>query len=199
VLYDWSGALTGTAWFADGKTILCGLVGGYFGVVVTKWMLDIHVRTGDSFAVPVAVAIGIGRLACFSAGCCYGKPTALPWGMVFPRVDLQNRHPTQLYEAAFHLSAAAVLYGLWRRGAFRGQLIKLYFLAYFLYRLGTEFIRPEPQIWLGLTAYQWACLILIPLFAGLWAWDAGRGPATNVTEKDKPTDGKADPRMGIVR
>ncbi|MDH3719204.1 MAG: diacylglyceryl transferase, partial [Planctomycetota bacterium] len=49
VLYDWSGALTGTAWFADGKTILCGLVGGYFGVVVTKWMLDIQVRTGDSF------------------------------------------------------------------------------------------------------------------------------------------------------
>src|SRR5688500_16590831 len=52
VLADWDGLLSGAAWFTDGKTILTGLVGGYFGVVAAKWALGITVRTGDSFAVP---------------------------------------------------------------------------------------------------------------------------------------------------
>ena len=69
-----------------------------------------------------------------------------------------------------------MLYGLYRRQLFREQLIKLYFIVYFFYRLLTEFIRPEPQIWLGLTAYQWGCLVLIPLFTTLWIRDA-RGAA----------------------
>jgi phosphatidylglycerol:prolipoprotein diacylglycerol transferase len=172
VLSDWHGMLDGTAWFSDGKTILCGLVGGYFGVVATKWMLEIDVKTGDSFVVPVAVAVGIGRLACFSAGCCHGTATSLPWGVIFPIVDQRPRHPTQLYEAAFHLTAAVVLYWLLRHGTFRGQLVKLYFIAYFVYRFATEFIRPEARLWLALTGYQWACLVLIVVFAWLWLRDA---------------------------
>jgi phosphatidylglycerol:prolipoprotein diacylglycerol transferase len=76
VLSDWQGFLSGAAWFSDGKTILCGLVGGYAGVEVAKWALDIHVKTGDSFAVPVAAAVGVGRIACFVGGCCYGTSTS---------------------------------------------------------------------------------------------------------------------------
>jgi len=171
VLSDWQRMLSGAAWFSDGKTILCGLVGGYFGVEVAKWSLQIKTKTGDSFALPVAVSVGIGRLACFSAGCCYGTPTTLPWGVVFPTADTQLRHPTQLYETAFHLLAAAALYWLQRQGMFRGQLIKLYILAYLVYRFATEWIRPEAQLWLSLTGYQWACLVLIPMFIGLWIRD----------------------------
>lgn len=173
VLSDWRGMLTGAAWFADGKTILCGLVGGYVGVELAKWALDVRVKTGDSFAVPVAAAIGVGRLACFVGGCCYGTPTSLPWGVVFPNVDSQPRHPTQLYEAAFHLTAAVVLWRLRDRGVCRGQLVKLYFLAYFAYRFLTEFIRPEAKLFGALTGYQWACLVLAGLFACLWRRDAG--------------------------
>jgi hypothetical protein len=51
-------------------------------------------------------------------------------------------------------------------------LIKLYIIAYLCYRFFSEFIRPEPEIWLGLTAYQWAAVALIPLFACLWIRDA---------------------------
>jgi len=171
VLADWEGMLSGTAWFSDGKTILCGLVGGYFGVELTKWMLEIRVKTGDSFAVPVAASVGVGRIACFFAGCCYGTPTSLPWAVVFPTIDGQPRHPTQLYEATFHLTAAVVLWVLQSRGVFRGQLIKLYILAYLGYRFLTEFIRPEVQLWGGLTGYQWACLALMPVFVGLWVRD----------------------------
>jgi phosphatidylglycerol:prolipoprotein diacylglycerol transferase len=172
VLSDWQGFLSGAGWFSDGKTILLGLAGGYLGVEIAKWALDIHVKTGDSFAVPVAAAIGIGRLGCFVGGCCYGAPTNLPWGVVFPSVDSLPRHPTQLYEAAFHLCSAAVLWQLQQRGVFRGQLIKLYILAYLVYRFATEFIRPEAKLWGGLTGYQWACLALAPVFVGLWARDA---------------------------
>jgi len=178
VLADWPGLWSGAAWFSNGKTILCGLVGGYFGVELAKWALDIKVKTGDSFAVPVAAAVGIGRLGCFAAGCCYGTPTSLPWGVVFPEVDAVPRHPTQLYEAAFHLTAAVVLAVLHRRGLFRGQLIKLYIIAYLLFRFATEFIRPEARLWAHLTGYQWAALVLTVLFTWLWYRDSARTART---------------------
>ncbi len=165
VLADWDGFLSGKAWFTDGKTILAGLVGGYFGAEVTEWALGIRTKLCDSFAMPLAVGIGIGRLGCFYAGCCHGAPTSLPWGVDFG--DGLIRHPTQLYETAFHLTAAVVLWQLQQRGLFRGQLIRLYLVTYFVYRFGTEFIRPEPTIWLGLTGYQLAALVLAPFFA-LW-------------------------------
>jgi len=174
-LADWPGLLRGTAWFSHGKTIMCGIVGGYFGVEFTKWVLKIRVKTGDTFAAPVALAVAIGRLACFQAGCCYGTPTSLPWGIVFPTAKDDpycTRHPTQLYEFAFHLAAALVLWWLGSRGYFRGQLIKLYLLCYFVYRFSSEFIRPEPRFWFGLTAYQWAALALFALFSWLWWRDS---------------------------
>jgi phosphatidylglycerol:prolipoprotein diacylglycerol transferase len=172
VLSDWDGFLSGAAWFTDGKTIMFGLIGGYLGVEIAKLLLDVRVKTGDSFAVPVAVAVAIGRVACFNAGCCYGQPTTLPWGCIFPRVDDQPRHPTQLYETAFHLLAAIMLWQLQRRAIWRGQLIKAYFLAYFAYRFVSEFIRPEPHVLFGLTAYQWGAILFTPVFAVLWWWEA---------------------------
>lgn len=172
VLSDWDGMLTGMAWFSNGKTIVCGLVGGYFGVELAKWLLGIKIKTGDSFAVPVAAAVGVGRLGCYYAGCCYGAPTALPWGVVFPTVDSVPRHPTQLYEAAFHFLMAAILFWLQRRGLLRGQLIKLYIICYLVYRFFTEMIRPEARFAGGLTGYQWAVMLLIPLFGWLWMRDA---------------------------
>ena len=144
---------------------MAGLVGGYFGAEVTEWALDIRTKMCDSFAMPLAVGVGIGRLGCFHAGCCHGVPTSLPWGVDFG--DGLARHPTQLYETAFHLTAAVILWQLQRRGLLRGQLIRVYLVAYFVYRFGTEFIRPEATIWLGLTGYQLAALVLTPFFA-LW-------------------------------
>ena len=172
VLLDWEGFLSGTAWFDSGKTLVLGLVGGYFGVEAAKWALHIHVRTGDSFAAPVAAAIAVGRLACFSAGCCHGTVTDLPWAVDFG--DGLGRHPTQLYEFGFHLACAVILIRLQSQGLFRGQLIKLYIIAYLVYRFATEYIRPEPKLWLDLSAYQWAALLFVPIFALLWLRDSRR-------------------------
>ncbi len=175
VLADWEGLVSGRAWFDNGKTILFGLVGGYLGVEFAKWALDVRVKTGDSFAVPVAVSVAIGRLACFSAGCCFGRPTGFPWGVDFG--DGVPRHPAQLYEALFHSAAALGLYELKRRGLFHLQRIKLYILAYLAFRFVTEFLRPEPVVLLGLTSYQWAALGLAPVFLFLWARDRPAGIA----------------------
>jgi len=172
VLLDWEGFLSGTAWFDSGKTLVLGLVGGYFGVEAAKWALHIHVRTGDSFAAPVAAAIAVGRLACFSAGCCHGTVTDLPWAVDFG--DGLRRHPTQLYEFGFHLACAVILIRLQSQGLFRGQLIKLFIIAYLVYRFATEYIRPEPKLWLDLSAYQWAALLFVPIFALLWLRDSRR-------------------------
>lgn len=165
LLADWEAFCRGTAWLASGKTLLLGLAGGYLGVELAKWSLCVRVRTGDSFAVPAALAIGIGRWACLAAGCCYGTPTTLPWGIDVG--DGLRRHPTQVYESIFHLTAAVVLAVAVERGWYRGQLIKLYILAYAGYRFASEFIRPEARLWLSLTGYQWAALVLAALFGWL--------------------------------
>ena len=182
LLADWEGLSSGRAWLDSGKTILLGLVGGYFGVELAKALLGIRVKTGDSFAVPVAAAVSVGRLACFVAGCCHGTVTNMPWAVDFG--DGLRRHPTQLYESAFHLTAAVILAWLKRRGLLRGQLIKLYIIAYLVYRFLTEFIRPEPLLAYGLTGYQWACLGLVPVFALLWVRDAQAALAARSVRDD---------------
>ena len=170
VLGDWEGLCSGAAWFDSGKTIMFGLVGGYGGIELAKAIFGIRTKTGDTYAVAVPAAVAIGRLGCFRAGCCYGCASTLPWSVDFG--DHVLRHPTQIYEAMFHAAMAVLLFVFLRSGLFRGQLIKVYFISYFVYRFFTEYLRPEPQLWLGLTGYQWAALALIPVFALLWWHDA---------------------------
>ena len=131
------------------KRSCLALSAGYLGVEVAKWILEVRTKTGDSFALPVAVGVAIGRLACFQAGCCYGTPTNLPWGVAFAKAaedPTVPRHPTQLYEAAFHATATVGLLWLQRKKLFRGQLIKLYLIMYLTYRFASEWLRPEPRI-----------------------------------------------------
>ena len=164
------------ALFLSGKTILLGMVGGYVGVELAKWRLGVTTKTGDQFAVPVAVGIGVGRLGCFFSGCCYGVETKMPWGVVFQNADLLPRHPTQVYEMLFHLTMALALYVLLINRRLQNQLIKLYFITYFIFRFVTEFIRPEVRWAFGFSAYQWAIVILIPIFVILWMRDRRNAP-----------------------
>lgn len=188
LLADLPGLASGHAWLSDGKTIVTGLVGGYFGVELAKWALEIRVKTGDSFAVPVAASVAVGRLGCFAAGCCYGAVTRWPWGVDFG--DGLPRHPTQLYEAAFHGAMALALVAVERRGLWPGQRIKGYLLAYFAYRFVSEWLRPEPVLAGHLTGYQWASLVLLGLFGFLWWSDCRRATSVRhpraVSEKGRP-------------
>lgn len=172
LLSDPEGALSGAAYFSDGRTLTWGLVGGYFGVELAKRLAGVRVKTGDGFAVPVAVSIAFGRIGCFYAGCCYGAATTMPWGVDIG--DGVSRHPSPLYEAAFHVSAAAALFAIGKKGWLRTQRIKVYLIAYMLFRVISETWRPEPRLALGLTFYQWSSLAFALLFALLYVHDARR-------------------------
>jgi prolipoprotein diacylglyceryltransferase len=159
---------------------------------VVKEVRGIKVLTGDSFAVPAAVMLAIGRLACFCSGCCYGLPTTLPWGVTFSlpnRLDVVPRHPTQLYEVLFHLLAAGCLLTLEKYDLLKGQRLKAYLLTYCIFRFFTEWLRPEPILLLSLTAYQWAALILIIPLLIQWHIHAQRlkhQPAQSLEESLPP-------------
>jgi prolipoprotein diacylglyceryltransferase len=164
--------LAGAAWFSDGKTIVAGLIGAYLAVELAKPVLEVRVKTGDSFAAPLAFAMAVGRWGCFCHGCCYGTATTLPWGVWFNTPDGPMKcHPTQIYESLFHFTMGLMLVWLAFRDALPCQRLKLYLIAYGVYRFLTEYIRPEPTRALGLTFYQWASLLLVGGLVVQWVVD----------------------------
>jgi phosphatidylglycerol:prolipoprotein diacylglycerol transferase len=167
------GVLSPQAWLADGKTVMAALIGGYLAVEVAKLLLDVRVKTGDTFAVPLALALAVGRWGCFCNGCCYGTETDLPWSVPFVQPDgrLAWCHPTQVYESLFHFTMALLLLEVMRRGWLPCQRLKLYLIAYAAYRFATEYIRPEPRDYLGLTFYQWAAVVLAAGLTVQWFFD----------------------------
>jgi prolipoprotein diacylglyceryltransferase len=67
-LTELRGLMDGSAWLSDGKTIVAGLIGAYLAVEVAKKLLGIRVKTGDTFALPLALALAVGRWGCFFNG-----------------------------------------------------------------------------------------------------------------------------------
>ncbi len=106
----------------------------------------------DLVAPSIALGQAIGRLGCFSAGCCYGKPTEIPWAVTFkdpytlaPR-DIPI-HPTQLYESLATFSIFLTLIIMRRRERFQGKLFWYYLLFYATARFIIEFFRGDPRGW----------------------------------------------------
>ena len=159
--------LSGEVWLGDGKTILSGMAGGYLGVEIAKALAGIREKTGDLFAVPLAVAVGVGRWGCWFNGCC---------GAPHPTVLESTFRPAMLltppvFESAFHFAMAVVLWRLERVQALRWHLLKVYFIAYGFFRFGMEFIRSEPRVLAGLTPYHLGSLALILVMGVLWGVD----------------------------
>jgi len=107
-------------------------------------------QTADIWAPSIAVGHAIGRLGCFCAGCCYGLPTDLPWGVTFNNPEtLAIRgvplHPTQLYESAAELLNFVILLAVRRRKAFHGQLFWVYVLNYAVIRALIELFRGDSE------------------------------------------------------
>lgn len=108
--------------------------------------------------------MAVGRLSCFHSGCCGGIPTDLPWGLDLG--DGVPRHPTQLYEAAFHAVAAGLLLVAGRRRWWPTGLFQLYLFGYAAFRFATEPLRGEPT-YAALTLYQWAALGIAAAMVGV--------------------------------
>ncbi len=140
-----------------GKTIVGALLGGTIAVELVKRSSGVRDRTGDLFAIPLAVGIGIGRIGCFLAGIqddTYGLPSNAPWA-----IDLGDgiaRHPVQLYEIAAMAALAAILARVQPPRFERGDRFRIFVLGYYGWRLAVDFLKPGVHF-AGLTMLQWAC------------------------------------------
>ncbi|MFP4314882.1 MAG: prolipoprotein diacylglyceryl transferase [Desulfovibrionales bacterium] len=102
----------------------------------------------DCFAPGLALGQAIGRLGCFSAGCCYGKECELPWAATFSNpASLAPQHiplhPTQLYHALAGLVSFGILLAAKRHLKQPGQLMGLFFVLYAFFRFTIEFFRDD--------------------------------------------------------
>jgi phosphatidylglycerol:prolipoprotein diacylglycerol transferase len=102
----------------------------------------------DIFAPSLAIGHAVGRLGCFSAGCCYGKPADVPWAVTFLDPECLARtgiplHPVQLYESLGEFLIFFLLITLRRYQSFKGQLLWTYLVFYSLLRFTVEFFRGD--------------------------------------------------------
>lgn len=132
--------------------------GGLLGAVLASILLMKRYqlpwwKTADAFAPGIAIGNFFGRQGCFAAGCCWGKPTDLPWGVKFTELGHEitgvpidaHLHPTQLYESFAMLLVFLFLLWLHKRKRFSGQVILVYALLYSIIRFAIEFVRDDPR------------------------------------------------------
>jgi phosphatidylglycerol---prolipoprotein diacylglyceryl transferase len=159
-----------------------GLVfsGGLIAVApAMAWYLRRHHlsfwATGDLWAPALALGQALGRIGCFMAGCCFGRPTDLPWGVVFthpntlapPNIPL---HPTQLYSFLAGIGIFVVLMALYSRRKFAGQIFIWYLILHSTARLFVERFRADdrgfiPGTEMSLTQLIAALLLLSAIVA----------------------------------
>jgi phosphatidylglycerol:prolipoprotein diacylglycerol transferase len=130
--------------------------------------------TADLYAPGIALGHVIGRLGCLMAGCCYGRPTDLPWGITFTSpVAADNAgtplnealHPTQLYDAGAEMLILLILLTFERRGRpFAGRTFWLYIVLYAISRFIVEMFRGDPRGTIaGLSTSQFVSLVTLPI------------------------------------
>ena len=130
--------------------------------------------TTDVFAPGIALGHVVGRFGCFFAGCCWGKPTDVPWAITFTNPYAAANvgtplnvplHPTQLYEAGAEALILAVLLATERRGRpYPGRTFWVYMLLYAVSRFIIEFYRNDPRgSVLMFSTSQFISLVLAPL------------------------------------
>jgi phosphatidylglycerol:prolipoprotein diacylglycerol transferase len=160
IINDWStyaahpGEIFSLNTLQAGGVFSGGLIGAF---VAAAWYIRKHhlpaLGICDAFAPGLAIGHAIGRLGCFAAGCCWGKPTTHWWGVTFTNplaaalvgtplnVALQ---PTQLFESAVELANFFVLMWMLKRRKFEGQVFAAYLILYGVARYFLEFIRDDP-------------------------------------------------------
>lgn len=120
----------------------------------------------DAIAPVLALGYGLGRVACFLNGCCYGHVCALPWGIQFPGL-YGLRHPTQLYAVIYELIVWLILLFLERKVVFKiknfGLLFYSWLVMHGIGRIFMEWFRDDPRgdRILGLSISTWISIGLI--------------------------------------
>jgi len=153
-----------------------------FGILFALWYFRRHKiptwKAADIVGPALALGHGFGRIGCFSAGCCYGTESSLPWGVIFKNKyasDLTGvplgipLHPTQLYESALNFLNFFVLFLILKKKRFDGQVFSFYIINYSIIRYIVEFYRGDhhtkafifrnPSPYLSLSVPQLFCIL----------------------------------------
>lgn len=164
------------------KTVLGGIAGLFAGIFVARTWLRFNRPVFDAFAIALPLGMAISRVGCLMAGCCFGTPTDLPWGIQYDAaswvyqvhvaqglVNIHDEashavHPAQLYQAAGCMVIAFVVW--WTRKLWRsnGSMFLFSVLCYAVLRFSIEFVRaPESngfagEFFFGLKTVQWLIL-----------------------------------------
>ena len=185
--------------FKDPRELLnLARLGGVFygglllALAVAFWYIARHRMpfwtTCDVFAPGIALGHVTGRLGCLAAGCCYGKPTDVPWAIVFTDPLAATNvgtplnvplHPTQLYEAGAALIIVTLLLVTERRGRpFAGRTFWLYMFLYAVSRYVIEMYRGDPRgtVFGMFSTSQFISVVLGPLSLVMLFWLSRRTP-----------------------
>ncbi len=165
VLFVWQG----------GMSFHGGMLGVLAAVALFTWRRGIPLPgLADLVACAAPIGLFFGRLANFINGELWGRPSDVPWAMVFPRGGPLPRHPSQLYEAALEGMVLFVgLWALWRLTKVRerpGFLFGAFLAGYGVSRLIVELFRqPDAHLGFLLAGATMGQLLSLPMIAaGLW-------------------------------
>ena len=129
-------------WREGGLSFHGGLLGGILATLLygrlhklSFWVM------ADLLSPGLALGYALARIGCFLNGCCYGEPTKLPWGVVFPGITTDPCHPTQLYSSLGSLLILGILLAVRGRLTARGQLFPFYLMIYSVMRAAIEMLR----------------------------------------------------------
>jgi phosphatidylglycerol:prolipoprotein diacylglycerol transferase len=161
-------------------------------VLVRRYGLPMW-TTADLFAPGIALGHVIGRFGCLLAGCCYGRPTDMPWGLTFTDpVAFSNvgtplgvpLHPTQLYDAGAELLIMVLLLLTEKKGrVFAGRTFWFYILLYGVSRFIIEFYRGDDRgAVAGLSTSQFISIVAVPLALIMLGWLRRRPEAAAVVK-----------------
>ena len=189
IINDWSSYAHNWREIFSLNTLQAGGVfsGGLLAALaVGAWYMRRHhmplLRTTDAFAPGLAIGHVLGRFGCFSAGCCYGKPTTHFWGVTFTN-QLANSvsqtplgvklEPTQLIEAAAEFFNFVFLMWLLKRKKFDGQVFAAFIMLYGVERFLIEFLRGDEGrgvVFGGLMSGTQLIAICLVIAGGLVWW-----------------------------
>ncbi len=162
------------------------------GVIAARVVRIPFLTIADAAAVGTPIGLFFGRIANFINGELWGRPSNLPWAIVFPRAGPLPRHPSQLYEALLEgvvLLAILLILVFVRRRWPRGFLFGVMMTGYALARITAEFFRqPDIQIGFlpgGITMGQVLSVPVLVVGVALIAWSLRPG---------RPSDGVDEPR-----
>ena len=159
--------------FNGGITFIGGLIGGVVSFLVGYAIFRKRYEARLVDIIPIApccilIAHAFGRVGCFFAGCCYGKPTDSFLGVHFKYVP-GKVHPTQLYEAIFLFALFALCYLLYWKKHFK-HTMSLYLILYGIFRFCLEYLRGDHRGELlgGISPSQFWSLLMVAIGVGVY-------------------------------